>query len=369
MKKEKLPIIQEYDHRVFPMDRAHWAVHPYDHYERDVIAGTKDRFYHAHTTYRVNCYTDKPFYQKVSETVWGYKNGKIWIKSGVIHRDALQRLLDYFGKEWATKDYTIRFLLKYYKEFLPKVFSGAITNEKDLYLAFSRKYFKGVYYAGALKDFLQYGTNNFSVLWDVAAFCTDPNYALGLIAHPYGEIDPSTLCDAIHYAKFLNQKINPRWSSRRMREEHQKQIEALGALKAETYDATPIVEKPYTGRDIELILDEKTCALWADYMHNCMYRCYWSSAKDGRILLAKGFINEEDVAIEIRFKDDGRITLPQVLGKYNGHLKRDTLDMVVDWAEQYKDTLDNTLKAIIDKNDAKLLNNSNLVDPIIPLPW
>lgn len=343
--EERLAVIWCNDERVFPITRSHWARNPYMTYGRTVLAGTLERFYYGEYSYKINCFGDKPFYQGCGPRMWGFKNGKLWMKGFTqIPADILENVLSTFRLEWAIP--VTRFLCKY-PSLLTKVLKKEITNEKDLYIAFSRRYFKGVYFANVLKEYVHSG--QYLDLWTIAAFTTDPNECLIKLIKESSEYDcfsdsPDTqLRQAIKNAKIINEKINPRWSPRRVEEVIRRQDEHLAFLRAADCDDTPLIKVPYTGEDISLILDERTCCWWAEYMHNCMHANYWKRVKRGDTLLAKGYYKDVPLAIEIKFDENDAPIIPQLYQRYDKPVDSEAERFVDNWAHLYADKLHDAL--------------------------
>lgn len=310
MKKEKLNVLFREDTRG-----------PLDEYSREqairqgacahviTISGDKSHWCAFHDSYALACIGPRIFWKKTMTVRAGYKDGKLYGSLELFK----QYLIGEFHLDWVrTNSWTLR-LLKEDKFFWKQVLSGKITNPEQLAKAYSRKYFQNAYTYKTLKSFFDLCPNRVS-LWDFYYYTVNPEENLKVVVgKPY--LEPLET-DIIQYAKILNEKVDLRWSARRLREEHQRQIETVNASRADEFSDENIAT-PYKQDGLSLILNEKECFLEGNSMHNCIHSCYWKQVTQGSYLLVKGDVLGQHINLGMNiFKDN--ITFNQVHTIYNG---------------------------------------------------
>jgi len=284
-------------------DKSHWTAFK-DHYVLTVM-GTR------------------LFWKKTKTEQATFKDGKFY-GSILPFREIL---LGVFHLDWINNNKWTLGILDTRKDIWKLIFQNRITNPEMLAKYFSKKYFKGVYSYRTLKEaFSAYGLR--VSLWDLYYYTINPEENLKCLTNSYlrglGERR-----DILYYAKILNEKVDFRWSENRLRRVHQEQIEKLAAAKADKYSSTPIVE-PFQEDKLSLILDERSCFIEGNKMHNCVHSCYWRSIEGGQYLIARGEIDDEYVDFGIRLKDK-ELEVDQIHTMYNGRASNDTLRYCKDW--------------------------------------
>lgn len=260
--------------------------------------------------YYLTCVGDRIFWKKTQTQCLSYKKNKL---SGDIN-SFKTLLIDVFKLDWIKTNRCANIILADRKDMWVPVLSGKITNPEKLLKYFSKKYFKGEYSYNTLKQYCE-ARGRACSLWDLYYYTVNPEESLKALTN-YPSHD-TTIFDLIHCAKILNEKVDPRWSPRRMREEHQKQIERLDAEEAESFSNIPIA-KTFQEGGLSLILDERTCFLEGNTMHNCVHSCYWNRILKGDYLIARGHINGEYVDLGINVDSHKNISLDQVHTIRNG---------------------------------------------------
>ena len=146
----------------------------------------------------------------------------------------------------------------------------------------------------------------------------------------------------------LNQRIDPKWSIKRLRDVHQQQIRIVNLKKIEAINPEPVAPE-YQRVGLSLILDERTCFSEGLNMSNCVHS-YWNSIKEGRYLIAKGNINGEHLNIGFRYVG-GNIFVDQINNRFNGYfditkVPHATVEFTERWLKTYKQELLEIIKGI-----------------------
>jgi hypothetical protein len=133
--------------------------------------------------------------------------------------------------------------------------------------------------------------------------------------------------DLLTYAIKFDQTIDFRWSERRKREEHLKQIQRdsiennkLSDSPLYTREALSLFNK-YSPYELELLNTERDIFVNAQYMGNCTHRCYYPKIKRGAYILFRGKWEDEIFNIGFNVSTDGSISFDQCHGRYNSYLE------------------------------------------------
>lgn len=331
--KEKLPILFHSDTR-----------EPLENYNRYIavrssvcntvitVRGDKEYFVAFLTHYKLSVNRDKIFWKKIQEYNLTYK------VSDKTHRHMFYgniepfvfALTRAFKLDWIPRD--LLAVLGKRKDLWIEVISGRITNQEKLLKYFSKKYFRGVYSYRTL--LAAYTNTSYPPLWDLYYYCANPEIGLKTYSKK------TVYHDILFYCKVLNEKYNPLWSDRRLKEYHQYQIEKVHSLEAEEYSNVPIIPH-YENKGINLILDERSCFIEGQSMHNCVHS-YWNRIKNGKYILARGFVNDEYINMGIT----SDLCIDQIHTKYNGVATEDTLAYCRSWLEDNKEELSKIVEAI-----------------------
>ena len=287
------------------------------------IYGSKEHWAAFHDEYVLTCLGPRVFWNKVRTVNTTYKNGKLYGTVDPFRNELIQ----VFNFNWlSTNDWTLR-LLAGKKDLWRDILSDKITNPEMLCKTISKRYFKGAYSYRTLRRMAEMGCTGRVSLWDLYYHSTNPEEALKLIIDP--NIDSFIIEDTIQYCKILNTKFNPLWSTRRITEEHQKQIEILNAQKIEGF-SNELLTAPYSSDGLSLILDERSCFAEGCKMHNCVHSCYWRQIVDGRYLIAKREINGQYVDLGMSVIHD-EVVFQQVHTIYNDNPSPETMRACHNW--------------------------------------
>lgn len=358
MKKEKMNVLFREDTRG-----------PLDEYSREqairqeacanvvTISGDMTHWCAFHDSYCLTCIGPRIFWKKTMTVRAGYKDGKLYGSLELFK----QHLMDIFHLDWVrTNKWTLK-LLREDKFFWKQVLTGKITNPEQLAKAYSKKYFQSAYTYKTLKNYFELCPNRVS-LWDFFYYTMNPEENLkAIIKKPYLE---SLDTDIIQYAKILNERVDLRWSARRLHEEHQRQIEAVNASKADKFSDEDIAT-PLKMDGLSLILNEKECFLEGSTMHNCVHSCYWRRITEGNYLLAHGEALGEYVDLGMKILD-GEVFLDQVHTIYNGNPSKAAERFCEEWIR---------LRSLWLLEVSKEIKNNHILESVVdtgeytPLPF
>ena len=307
-----------------------------------VFVGVRDKDFTAwKRRWSLTVLGERIFWKKVEETSCTYKNGKLY---GDI-QPLWQELAEAFHLDWIITNNWVMIFLRGRKDLWKQVLSGRITNPEMLCKTFSKKYFKGAFSYKQLKEYSEHGA--YVSLWEMYYYSTNPGVTLDKYLQGWpDEGQEGLFSDMLRMAALFNEKINPQWSLKRMREEHRLQIQKREISRLDSYSDKNIAPAFKKG-GLSLILNERECYLEGSAMHNCIGSCYWGYVDDGTYLLAKGVINGEYVNLGIKCnKFDNTLTIDQVHTIYNGTVAPDTRILCEEWIENNKTCLQDTVNII-----------------------
>lgn len=317
---------------------------------RIYIGGYPDCWTAVDVVYTLCVMGSAVFWKENNKISCTYKDGKIY---GSIS-PFVEKLCKVFHLDWITQNSWVRQLLVNRNDLWKAVFAGKITNPEKLCRYVSKKYFKGVYSYKAIKGSC---TNPFAAgsLWRIYHYTTNPEYALRNVVLLDDNTNEDALDyrdlfrDALEYAEYLNEKLNPLWSYKRLHAEHQNQIERKTLMQIKMNSSKlsdELLSEPFSEGDLSLILDERTCFVEGCMMHNCVYSCYWKRIKNGTYLIAKGYVNGEYIDLGI----DEDLTLSQVHTRYNKGVLPSTYDYCESWIKRNAESLKSTMTALKEKS-------------------
>lgn len=209
------------------------------------------------------------------------EKGKVtfWFGSNVKKLPGIMTVLKHLGHDWFEEKYAI-FLTKGLFE---KLLTNKITNPLGFFEAWlkaqrikasPRLVYKAIHEHNSTQLYsmmLKYST----VIEHMDQFLI--RYA----GKDYDTVCSGDFIDLLDQAIILERKIDPKWSKRRIEEEHQKATREIMDLKLDSLDDRPIpelqeikklVESPY----ITLLDTERDVYMEGKIMNHCIYTNYWS---------------------------------------------------------------------------------------------
>jgi len=336
-------------------------------YSRTVksVSGDNKEFLVFIDTYALSCIAGRIFWKKTSKCSITYKNSRIY---GAITCEIISTLIVAFKLDWIDREKWVKKLVGQNKTLWKLILSGKITNPEDLAKKYSKLYFKGSYSYKTLKEYFKCEMIRVS-LWDAYYHTTNPDLCIRKLTKSYSENnrliiqeETNLLEDSIHYCRYDNTKVNPLWSVKRLRSEHQKQIEK-DLLEDSQKLSDELIAEEFKKDRIELILSEKRCFFEASMMHNCIHSCYWPKVIAGDYILAKGTIDDIHFDLGLQVVKD-EIVFNQVHSIYNGNVPEYIEEFCKKWMFNNRNDLLQISKNIKSK---KLISNTCLLP--IELGW
>lgn len=202
---------------------------------------------------------------------------------------------------------------------------GKLTNCEDIV----KQYIKSLHVKNVnWKIFVKYlhGTYlNISIKW-LDMVSTDINATMEILSgcdhHKKLEIK-----DMINQSLSLNRKFNPRWSDKRMEEEHLKMTRELMKEEINEKVNTPIYNNcPQFEYPCKILNSEQEVYQEGLEMHHCIYTCYWSRIRDKRYI-GLSFTYPERFTLGLTVTDKG-VAYDQAYLKYDKHISDVSKQMV-----------------------------------------
>lgn len=229
---------------------------------------------------------------------------------------------------------------------LKKMFKGQVTNRHDLI----KTYMKAVWKVAptqysTLEQFLGHEYYNAS-LADLREFTTDMNAAMERLTTA-DRNERQVLRDLIGDAVILDKKINPKWSLKRMTEEHQENIKAIleKQLDAESDESIYRQEMDimHQGYRFQTISSPRAALLESKTMHNCVFYNYWKPATERRYILFHVTSEADEpmsLGFDVRKGSEGpRLEYDQMRTIHNGTASYKARQAAMSFAEQYKNEI------------------------------
>jgi len=227
---------------------------------------------------------------------------------------------------------TCSFLLK--PSIFKSILIGTIYNEETYYKAIAKRIFKCKELNWRLlKEYCKF--NRAIDLKDLEVFTTDINNNLRAYLDASYE-DRILMEDLLKCAVKLDQIVKFTWSKKRMESEHQKQIDTLMAEELDKKEHTPIydISNLNLPDNFKLLNTEIDIFKEAQYMHHCLYNCYYSRIRDHHYI-AFHITEPEDCTLGLNVYDDGSIHFDQMYLKYDMSVKLETRKMAEQFINDY----------------------------------
>lgn len=153
--------------------------------------------------------------------------------------------------------------------------------------------------------------------------------------------DKRLLNDAIELAFALDMTINPKWSMKRLKQEHQRMIKIAAEKQFEVLNDAPIQKETIQDEDkeISMLNDEKSIFIEGKEMMHCLFTNYLSSVQRGRYL-AFAVKGKERATFGITINTDRKdIVIDQIRGVHNSSVTQETIQKVKDFVNRHLNTM------------------------------
>ena len=238
------------------------------------------------------------------------------------------RRLEALCSEQDNERYANRFLLRKAlgcRSILKKTLTGRITNRHDLIKAYMKAAWKMTPTRyDVVERFIDAPGCNVP-LADVFDFTTDADAAMQRLVEGSRE-ERNLLQDLLGDAVVLDRRINPKWSLKRMTEEHKANIKAILEQELDAESDESIYRNDMRGRQdgyaFEAIDSPRRALLESKTMSNCVFYNYWKPASQGQYLLfhMSGHDEEVTVGFDVRHNPGGKASIEfnQIHTVHNG---------------------------------------------------
>lgn len=250
---------------------------------------------------------------------------KVWYNKSIFQIPYIEDVFKYFNFNWLN----IKLFPYITKGIFEKMVAGKITNNTEVVKA----YFKAMHINASPANFLK--------LIDVSSMskqdflrqmvvAKDINH---LIEYYYECATIETkdytrnqlICDMIQEALILEEKIDFKWSTNRLREIHKEWTMKLMEAEINTLDDVILeyVNKfdRYTPEEFKLLKTQKEVFFEGKTMNHCVYTSYWESIKAGRYLAYHVTHGGEEATLGINIYTD-KLSYNQCYTRYNGAISQ-----------------------------------------------
>lgn len=245
------------------------------------------------------------------------------------------KLFEFMGWNFLKGDIPITSVFDYMtKGILEKLFKGKITSVRSLLAEYAKanrmKVSTELFYKAVKTKHLS--RMDFLRLGKVAK---DPNHFLEWRIEDGNLYDEVELLDLVNQFKILEKKIDFKWSSRRIKEEHDKAVKELmeyevGDLSDEEIEY-PKLDYP---KEFTLINSEKKIFVEAKMMNHCLYTNYASSIKSKTYLAFHVSLGGEEATLGVFVGSDNVLTFNQVYKKHNQYASEEMRKFCKDWIQR-----------------------------------
>lgn len=245
---------------------------------------------------------------------------KVWYNKNIFQIPYIEDVFKYFNFNWLN----VKLYPYITKGIFEKMVAGKITNNTELVKA----YFKAMHINASPATFLK--------LIDVSSMskqdflrqmvvAKDINHLIeyyyeSATADNKDYMRSQLIFDMIQEALILEEKIDFKWSTNRLREVHKEWTTKLMEAEINTLDDVILdyVDKfdRYTPEGFKLLKTQKEVFFEGKTMHHCVYTSYWQSIKNGHYLAYHVTHGEEEATLGINIYSD-KLSYNQCYTRYN----------------------------------------------------
>lgn len=228
------------------------------------------------------------------------------------------------------------------KTILKKVLEGKITNRRDLVKAYMKSAFNmAPPQYSVLERYMDRSTFSTPIA-DLRDFTTDINAAMLLLLDGDRETQ-SLFHDLVGDAIALDKKINPKWSLKRMQQEHQDNIKAILECQLDAESDKSIylegLDITFRGYRFQTIDNPRRALLESRTMHNCVFYNYWQKAAQRKYILFHMSSGTEDMSLGFHIENTGgqpQVRFDQIHTIRNGRASDNATEAAHAFAEEYR---------------------------------
>ena len=201
------------------------------------------------------------------------------------------------------------------------ILAGKLTNVEEVV----KKYLKSLHLKNIdWKIFVRYLVNDYTIPLNwLKVVTTDVNEAMTkLCEQPQGQFK-----DIIEQSLSLGRTVNPRWSKKRMEEEHLKMTRMLMKKEIDHKEQIPIYKEcPVFDYPCHILNTEKEVFEEGLDMHHCIYTCYWKRINN-KEYLGLSFYEPERFTLGLK-RTNGKFEFDQAYLIYDKEIGQASIDMI-----------------------------------------
>lgn len=331
-------------------------------------------FYH-NTQFKIAQGKHSYFLRKTKKTGFTLnEKGKlqIWYGGNIKALPELMDIIKYYKQDWFM-DYYLHFLTK---GLLEKILTGKIHNP----IGFFEAWLKAQHIKASprlLYKAVEFKYNNISSAIEIKHILIKYSQVVAhvdqlletIVADDY-DARSRTFIDMMDQALILERIIDPKWSDKRIADEHQQYTKEIMELEITSMEDQPVkipqVFYDKINDDNFTLLDtKKKIFMEGKLMKHCIYTNYWNSILNKKYLCFHVEYQGIGATLTLRRdKEFGELVIYDCLGRYNARLSNEYLSYVKSWLEEYN--------GHDEINQTKLYNSNlhqNSTEVLMPLPF
>lgn len=230
---------------------------------------------------------------------------------------------------------------------LKAILTSEVYSEESLYKFIAKKIIREDIPWKLLKEYNHMHTG--ISIYDLKDITTNIPEAMRTLIETYKSSDwglRSLYQDVFKSAIMLGEKINPKWSIKRLREEHKRQIREIALADIEAKGDIDIYEGykyPYT-KSITMLRTERDVFIEASEMHHCLHSNYWFRIQDYRYMAFSITYNGERATMGVYLDAYGDLRIDQIQGPYNSSVSLAIQCICETYIEEYKQVFIDIIK-------------------------
>jgi len=306
------------------------------------ITRKEGNIYYAANTFKVVKSTKSSYYVK-RVTKDGFtinEKGKlsVWFGKSVFQLPHINQVFMHFNFNWLD----VKLYPFVTKGIFEKMVAGKLTNNTDVCKAYikamrlncSPSLFLQLFQTGSIskQDFLRR-----------AAVAKDINHFIEHLLLPNDNRSLLVYEDMVKEALILEKKIDYKWSSKRLTEEHKAWTEQIMQIEIDALEdvVIPFVDKfsRYTPDGFKLLKTQKEVFYEGKTMKHCLYTAYWSSIKNNSYIAYHITSGDEEVTLGINIYDD-KLRYNQCYSRFNGPVSSKMHVIVTNFVEQLNEQVE-----------------------------
>ena len=251
---------------------------------------------------------------------------KVWFNKTVFQMPFLNSVFHHYNFNWLHQKMQPYLT----KTILEKMFNGKLTNNRDVAAA----YLKMMKIDCSATLFVKMLECNTGITKEdflrQSAIAKDVNHLLEEYISRSGQDESrnydryNMLNDMVQEAQILEEKIDYKWSTLRLKEVHKQWTSKIMEIEIQSLEDSPVdnIDKydRYTPSEFKLLKTQREVFFEGKTMHHCLYTSYWTSIKNGNYLAYHININGEEATLGVyvdRHSKDRAVYYSQCYSYYN----------------------------------------------------